>query len=253
MRGKSKKQVLIHIFLLIGMIVCYLIPAYADINPVITLSETKKNMVVGEKYKLAAVIADHEQREVTWKSSNPKIASVNKKGVVKAKKNGNVKIIATIKGTRYKAECRIKITKAQNDFLHYSEAGIEFDYPSGLKLKERSGEDGSRKEFLNRGGSLVFWYEQGEKWRVDLEQDQHAYKEQLGEKYKDVQIDEYTVENRNGIKMLKIVFHFMNENKNQKMAEYLMVSEYAFFDFYFINPEDDFVDKLIKSIHFVNL
>lgn len=219
----------------------------------ITLNETKKNMEVGEKLKLTVDLTDYEQNEIIWKSSNSKIATVNKNGLVKAKKIGTAKISATIKGTQHKAECKIKITKSSKDVVHYSDAGIEFDYPSGLKLKKRSGEDGSRKEFLDKSGSLVFWYEQGEKWRVDMEQDQQEYASQLNEKYKDVQIDEYTIKNINGIKMLKVVFHITDKKETQQYTEYLMVSEYAFFDFYFIHPEDDFVDNLIKSIHFVNI
>lgn len=258
MANHSKKflQFLTHIIqiLCIVLIVFYFFtPVHAEKKTILTLNETKKNMVVGEKIKLTANFTDDGQYEVTWKSSNSKVASVNKNGIVKAKKYGTVKIIASIKGTTCHAECKIKITKNSKSFVKYSDAGIEFDYPSDLKLKKSSGEDGSRKEFLDKDGNLIFWYEQGEKWRVDIEQDQDAYKKQLEEKYNRVRIDNYTVEEINGINMLKIVFYISDKKKDQKIVEYLMVSEYAFFDFYFIDPKDDLVNHLVHSIHFVNI
>ncbi len=257
MMNRSKKflQFLTYIIqtLCIVLIVFYFfIPVYAEKKADFTLNETKKNMMVGDKIKLTANFTDDVQYEVTWKSSNSKIASVNKKGVVKAKKYGTVKIIASINGTTYHAECKIKITKNPKALVKYSDAGIEFDYPSNFNLKKSSGEDGSQKKFLDKDGNLIFWYEQGEKWRVDLEQDQGAYKKQLEEKYNNVRLDRYTVKNINGINMLEIVFHISDKKKDQKIVEYLMVSEYAFFDFYFIDPEDDLVNQLIRSIHFVN-
>lgn len=51
-------------------------------------------------------------RKVTWKSSNKKIATVNSKGKVTAKKAGIVKITATAKdGSKKKATIKIKIKK----------------------------------------------------------------------------------------------------------------------------------------------
>ncbi|MCM1257079.1 MAG: flavodoxin [Roseburia sp.] len=52
-------------------------------------------------------------KKVTWKSSNKKVASVDKNGVVKAKKTGTVTITATVKNNKEKASCKIKVQKKQ--------------------------------------------------------------------------------------------------------------------------------------------
>ena len=82
MMNRSKKflQFLTYIIqtLCIVLIVFYFfIPVYAEKKADFTLNETKKNMMVGDKIKLTANFTDDVQYEVTWKSSNSKIASVN--------------------------------------------------------------------------------------------------------------------------------------------------------------------------------
>lgn len=59
-------------------------------------------MYVNDTYKF-------KLKKCTYKSSNKKIAKVNKKGKVKAKKAGSVKITIKKKNSRAKAVCRIKV------------------------------------------------------------------------------------------------------------------------------------------------
>ena len=66
----------------------------ADVYYEIQRGETLPLYVVGHK----------NSSKVKWKSSNPKIASVNSKGVVTGKKCGNVIITATIGKKKYKTE-----------------------------------------------------------------------------------------------------------------------------------------------------
>lgn len=74
----------------------------------VKISGAKKNLKKGKKMKLqVAVWPLRLGQNVTWKSSNKKIASVSKKGVVKARKKGKVKIYA-VKGSR-KAAVTIRI------------------------------------------------------------------------------------------------------------------------------------------------
>ncbi|MBR3772059.1 MAG: Ig domain-containing protein [Clostridium sp.] len=51
--------------------------------------------------------------KTTWSSSNKEVATVNSKGVVKAKKTGTVKITAT--NNRHKTSCKITVTDMKMD------------------------------------------------------------------------------------------------------------------------------------------
>ncbi|MBE5958986.1 MAG: hypothetical protein E7254_09035 [Lachnospiraceae bacterium] len=65
-------------------------------------------LVVGKKVKLKLINA--KAKKVKWKSSNEKIATV-KKGVVRAKQIGKVKITAKYKGKKYKSIITVTMTK----------------------------------------------------------------------------------------------------------------------------------------------
>lgn len=63
----------------------------------ITLKASKKKIKVKKKLKLKAKVSPAKasaSKSLYWKSSNPKVATVTQKGVVKAKKKGKVKITA---------------------------------------------------------------------------------------------------------------------------------------------------------------
>lgn len=60
--------------------------------------------------KVTVTPATADNQKVTWKTSNKKIATVNSKGKVSAKKKGTVKITATAKdGSKKKATVKIKV------------------------------------------------------------------------------------------------------------------------------------------------
>ena len=76
----------------------------------ITLNKKKKTLRTGKKYRLKASFwPANLHGKIKWKSSNKKIASVSKKGIVKAKKKGTVRIYATY-GTMKKS-CKIIVKK----------------------------------------------------------------------------------------------------------------------------------------------
>ena len=74
----------------------------------------KKTMKVKKSQTLKAVAAPATaaNQKVTWKSSNKKVATVNSKGKVIAKKKGTVTITATARdGSKKKASIKIKVSK----------------------------------------------------------------------------------------------------------------------------------------------
>lgn len=75
----------------------------------ITLNHNVYTLKKGKKLTLINQITPSEMIDevVSWKSSKKKVAKVNKKGVVTAKKRGRATISVTIKGTDIKATCNI--------------------------------------------------------------------------------------------------------------------------------------------------
>ena len=81
------------------------------------LNKTKKTIYIGKKYTLKLLNKKGKTITATkakWSSSNKKIATVNKKGVVTGKKAGKAKITATYKGKKYVATITVKSTVSVN-------------------------------------------------------------------------------------------------------------------------------------------
>ena len=68
----------------------------------ITMFTTQRKQL---KVKLSG---KYKKSDVVYSSSNKKVATVNKKGVVKALKKGNITVYAQIKGTSKNAKCKVK-------------------------------------------------------------------------------------------------------------------------------------------------
>ncbi|MBQ9361159.1 MAG: Ig-like domain-containing protein, partial [Lachnospiraceae bacterium] len=84
-------------------------------NPVkvksVKLNKTKATVKKGKTLKLKATIAPKNatNTEVTWKSSKPKIAKVDKNGKVTALKKGTTTITVTTKDGKKKATCKVTV------------------------------------------------------------------------------------------------------------------------------------------------
>lgn len=72
------------------------------------LNMKKAAIYVGGTVKLKIL---HKKKKVKWSSSNKKIASVSKKGLVKGKKKGTVKITAKTSGRKYTCKVTVKAKK----------------------------------------------------------------------------------------------------------------------------------------------
>ena len=93
--------------------------------PIITLSEDKLKLQIGESHELLAVTDNNAGKEIVWKSSNPAIATCEG-GVVTAKKDGTCAIIA-ITELGYSDVCIVTAGKGQAPIEHANY--LDFRFP----------------------------------------------------------------------------------------------------------------------------
>lgn len=74
-------------------------------------NKPKEAMVIGDKLKLETLVKPNNARykKVIFTSSNKKVASISKKGVVKAKKKGYTTITASVNGTKKRTSFKLKV------------------------------------------------------------------------------------------------------------------------------------------------
>ena len=108
---KHKGTIIVCIFLALQL---FLLCQYNRSNAkTIKLSKKSVYLVVGQRYKLRV---SGKPISLKWKTSNKKIATVNKKGIVHAKKKGKAKITVAIKGSKKatkqkKLICKVTVLK----------------------------------------------------------------------------------------------------------------------------------------------
>ena len=80
----------------------------------VSLNKTKLNLEVGKSSKLIATVnpSNATNKNVTWKSSNPNIASVDANGNIKALKAGTATITVMTKDGGYTAKVAVTVTEA---------------------------------------------------------------------------------------------------------------------------------------------
>ena len=103
------------LFVLCILFVFPIIPTFINVTTVqasVNLNVTEKTIYVGETFKIKI---NNTTEKVKWKSSKPKVASVNKTGKVTGKKAGKAKITATI-GTK-EHSCIVIVKERQVNYL----------------------------------------------------------------------------------------------------------------------------------------
>lgn len=85
---------------------CLTLAAPVDAKSKVKLNITKATLSVGGSINLKLL---NNKKKVTWKSSNKKVASVTKKGKVKAKKKGKASIVARVGKKKY--TCKVTVGK----------------------------------------------------------------------------------------------------------------------------------------------
>lgn len=80
----------------------------------VSLDATAKTLAVGESFALKATVkpANADNKKVSWSSSDPTIASVDKEGNVKALKAGTCKITVTTDDGDYTDTCEVTVSVA---------------------------------------------------------------------------------------------------------------------------------------------
>ncbi len=104
--GEFDMRKLISLFLAFAIVIstCLAVGTYTLSAGKMKLNKTKVTLKVGESFKL---VVKNNKKSVKWKSSSKKVAAVNKKGKVKAKRLGKAKIYAKV-GSK-KLTCRVKV------------------------------------------------------------------------------------------------------------------------------------------------
>ncbi len=109
---KNVKKMLIAILMVFLMV--FTLPVMSNITETmytveaasVKINKSKYTMNVGEKYTLKM---KGTKKKVKWSTSNKKVATVNSKGKVTAKKKGTATITAKVGNKKYK--CKIKVEK----------------------------------------------------------------------------------------------------------------------------------------------
>ncbi|MCR5101191.1 MAG: Ig-like domain-containing protein, partial [Butyrivibrio sp.] len=80
----------------------------------VKLNKKKKTIRVGQTFQIETTVnpTNATNQEVTYKTSNSKVAKVDANGLVKAKKVGTATITVTTKDGSYSAKCKITVKKA---------------------------------------------------------------------------------------------------------------------------------------------
>ena len=85
-----------------------------------------KNFVLRPGWYIENKLKGAKASKVTWKSSNKKVATVNKKGKITGVKKGKATIIATYKKKSYKCTIKIVDDIGRDDFLSQTKHGDKF-------------------------------------------------------------------------------------------------------------------------------
>lgn len=97
--------------MLVFLLVLAILPtSAAAAKTAIKLSKTSLKLAVGETATLTETVTGYKEYTVRWSSSDKTVATVSK-GKITAKKEGTATITAKIKGTNYKATCKVTVKK----------------------------------------------------------------------------------------------------------------------------------------------
>lgn len=108
------------------------------------LNKKKATITVGKTLKLKAAVKP-KKAKVTWSSNKKKVATVSKKGVVKAKKKGKATI--TAKSGKKKATCKVTV-KAKKTSTLYSLASVSVTDSKVIRVTLNRAKSLTKEDFV---------------------------------------------------------------------------------------------------------
>lgn len=87
------------------------LPSVEAANIKLTMKQTKYSVYEGYSQQIKVTVSGTDAKNVKWKTSNSKLATVSNKGLVKAIKTGKVNITAYVANTNAKAVATVTISK----------------------------------------------------------------------------------------------------------------------------------------------
>lgn len=123
----------------------------------ITLSKKSVKFKKGKKVTLKATIKpkNSTQKKIVWSSSKKSVATVTSKGVVTAKGNGTATIKATVKGTKIKATCKVKVTTPVSKVKLSGKSTLEVGKSTTLKAKVTPSSASNKKVVYSSSDTTV--------------------------------------------------------------------------------------------------
>lgn len=112
---------------------------HVTVNTAVTLSisPTSREIAIGKSFKITKTVSpDASDTTATWKSSDKKIAAVNKNGKVTGKKIGSCTIICTLNKYGVSASCRVKVAKLRTT-VTLDKKSIRLNVGQSYKLKKK--------------------------------------------------------------------------------------------------------------------
>ena len=119
-----------------------LIPASDATAASIKISKKKLTLTVGKSHTLKI---KGTKKKVTWKSSSKKIATVSKKGKVKAKKVGTATITAKVKSKTFHCKVTVKPKKQHQNLRYRQNLKYHQSRRTSLFLHRRRGQQSQNR------------------------------------------------------------------------------------------------------------
>lgn len=113
MNGKKRKAEKVFAIVLVVCLLFTGVPCKAAKSKKAKINHKKIVLCVGQKKKVKII---HTKKKVSWSSKNKRVATVNKKGMITAKKKGSTTIVGRIGKKKYRCKVIVRSKKAEKSF-----------------------------------------------------------------------------------------------------------------------------------------